>query len=234
MKFKLLFKPILFRNIKQMKFKKNKFYTPILLPILAVSLMSIGFSSWYLGENYSINLDNLEVISGETKDLSDFILFNKTEETFSKPTYKLPDALNYNKKGIVNNGLVEKKGTCIFYFAIKLRGEEGLFNQAQSVNVFSLSMKITDKNNGGILNYLSSTISYVISPIDDSPSYENTSTLAENFETELSCNNSQLLLQENLFYSISFNFDFSEVSDFSTIIYPLLQNFRLSIAINKR
>ena len=76
MKFKLLFKPILFRNIKQMKFKKNKFYTPILLPILAVSLMSIGFSSWYLGENYSINLDNLEVITGETKDLSDFILFN--------------------------------------------------------------------------------------------------------------------------------------------------------------
>ena len=53
-------------------------------------------------------------------------------------------------------------------------------------------------------------------------------------ETELSCDNSQLLLQEKLFYSISFNFDFSEVSDFSTIIYPLLQNFRLSIAINKR
>lgn len=217
-----------------MKFKKNKFYTPILLPILAVSLMSIGFSSWYLGENYSINLDNLEVITGETKDLSDFILFNKTEETFSKPTYTLPDALNYNKKGIVNEGLVEKKGACTFYFAIKLRGEEGLFSQAQSVNVFSLSMKIIDMNNGEILNYLSSTISYVISPIDDSSSYESTTTLTENFETELSCNDSQLLLQENLFYSISFNFDFSEVSDFYTIIYPLLQNFRLSIAINKR
>ena len=217
-----------------MKFKKNKFYTPILLPILAVSLMSIGFSSWYLGENYSINLDNLEVITGETKDLSDFILFNKTEETLSKPTYTLPDALNYNKKGIVNEGLVEKKGACTFYFAIKLRGEEGLFSQAQSVNVFSLSMKIIDMNNGEILNYLSSTISYVISPIDDSSSYESTTTLTENFETELSCNDSQLLLQENLFYSISFNFDFSEVSDFYTIIYPLLQNFRLSIAINKR
>lgn len=215
-----------------MKFKKNKFYTPILLPILAVSLMSIGFSSWYLGENYSINLDNLEVITGETKDLSDFILFNKTKETFSTPTYKLPDALNYNKKGIVNDGLVEKKGDCTFYFAIKLRGEEGLFSQAQSVNVFSLSMKIIDKNNGEILNYLNSTISYKISNLDDgSSSY--TSVLTENFETELSCNNSQLLLQENLFYSISFNFDFSEVSDFSTIIYPLLQNFRLSIAINK-
>lgn len=217
-----------------MKFKKNKFYIPILLPILAVSIMSIGFSSWYLGENYSINLDNLEVITGETKDLSDFILFNKTKETFSKPTYKLPDALNYNKKGIVNDGLVEKKGTCIFYFAIKLRGEEGLFSQAQSVNVFSLSMKIIDMNNGEILNYLNSTISYVISPIDDSSSYESTTTLTENFETELSCNNSQLLLQENLFYSISFNFDFSDVSDFYSIIYPLLQNFRLSIAINKR
>ena len=216
-----------------MKFKKNKFYTPILLPILAVSLMSIGFSSWYLGENYSNNLDNLEVITGETKDLSDFILFNKTEETFSKPTYKLPIALNYNSKGIVNNGLVEKKGACTFYFAIKLRGEEGLFNQAQSVNVFSLSMKIIDRNNGEILNYLNSTISYEISnSVADSSSYE--SVLTENFETELSCDNSQLLLQENLFYSISFNFDFSEVSDFSTIIYPLLQNFRLSIAINKR
>ena len=139
-----------------MKFKRNKFYTPILLPILAVSLMSIGFSSWYLGENYSINLDNLEVITGETKDLSDFILFNKTEETFYKPTYKLPIALNYNSKGIVNNGLIEKKGDCTFYFAIKLRGEEGLFNQAQSVNVFSLSMKIIDRNNGEILNYLNS------------------------------------------------------------------------------
>ena len=216
-----------------MKFKKNKFYIPILLPILAVSIMSIGFSSWYLGENYSINLDNLEVITGETKDLSDFILFNKTKETFSKPTYKLPDALNYNKKGIVNDGLVEKKGTCIFYFAIKLRGEEGLFSQAQSVNVFSLSMKIIDMNNGEILNYLNSTISYKISNLDDgSSSY--TSVLTENFETELSCNNSQLLLQENLFYSISFNFDFSDVSDFYSIIYPLLQNFRLSIAINKR
>ena len=216
-----------------MKFKKNKFYTPILLPILAVSLMSIGFSSWYLGENYSINLDNLEVITGETKDLNDFILFNKTEETFSKSTYNLPIALNYNSKGIVNNGLVEKKGACTFYFAIKLRGEEGLFSQAQSVNVFSLSMKIIDRNNGEILNYLNLTISYEISnSVADSSSYE--SVLTENFETELSCDNSQLLLQENLFYSISFNFDFSEVSDFSTIIYPLLQNFRLSIAINKR
>ena len=210
-----------------MKFKKNKFYTPILLPILAVSLMSIGFSSWYLGENYSINLDNLEVITGETKDLSDFILFNKTEETFSKSTYNLPIALNYNSKGIVNNGLVEKKGSCTFYFAIKLRGEEGLFSQAQSVNVFSLSMKIIDRNNGEILNYLNSTIS-----VAGSSSYD--SVLTENFETELSCNNSELLLQENLFYSIKFNFDFSEVSDFYTIIYPLLQNFRLSIAINKR
>ena len=216
-----------------MKFKKIKFYIPILLPILAVSLMSIGFSSWYLGENYSNNLDNLEVITGETKDLSDFILFNKTEETFSKPTYKLPIALNYNSKGIVNNGLVEKKGACTFYFAIKLRGEEGLFSQAQSLNVFSLSMKIIDRNNGEILNYLNSTISYEISnSVAGSSSYE--SVLTENFETELSCDNSQLLLQENLFYSISFNFDFSEVSDFSTIIYPLLQNFRLSIAINKR
>lgn len=216
-----------------MKFKKNKFYTPILLPILAVSLMSIGFSSWYLGENYSINLDNLEVITGETKDLSDFILFNKTKETFSTSAYKLPVALNYNSKGIVNDGLVEKKGACTFYFAIKLRGEEGLFSQAQSVNVFSLSMKIIDRNNGEILNYLNSTISYEISnSVADSSSYE--SVLTENFETELSCDNSQLLLQENLFYSISFNFDFSEVSDFSTIIYPLLQNFRLSIAINKR
>ena len=218
-----------------MKFKRNKFYTPILLPILAISLMSIGFSSWYLGENYSINLDNLEVITGETKDLSDFILFNKTEETFSKPTYKLPKALNYNSKGIVNNGLVEKKGACTFYFAIKLRGEEGLFSQAQSVNVFSLSMKIIDRNNGEILNYLNSTISYEISnSVVGSSPYSYDSVLTENFETELSCNNSQLLLQENLFYSISFNFDFSEVSDFSTIIYPLLQNFRLSIAINKR
>ena len=216
-----------------MKFKRNKFYTPILLPILAVSLMSIGFSSWYLGENYSINLDNLEVITGETKDLSDFILFNKTEETFSKSTYNLPIALNYNSKGIVNNGLVEKKGSCTFYFAIKLRGEEGLFSQAQSVNLFSLSMKIIDRNNGEILNYLNSTISYEISnSVADSSSYE--SVLTENFETELSCDNSQLLLQENLFYSISFYFDFSEVSDFSTIVYPLLQNFRLSIAINKR
>lgn len=216
-----------------MKFKKNKFYTPILLPILAISLMSIGFSSWCLGENYSNNLDNLEVITGETKDLSDFILFNKTESTFPTPTYNLPIALNYNSKGIVNNGLVEKKGTCTFYFAIKCRGEEGLFSKAKSVNVFSLSMKITDRNNGGILNYLSSTISYEISnSIAGSSSYE--STLAENFEAELSCDNSQLLLQENLFYSISFSFDFSEVSDFSSTIYPLLQNFQLSIAINKR
>ena len=216
-----------------MKFKKNKFYTPILLPILAISLMSIGFSSWCLGENHSNNLDNLEVITGETKDLSDFILFNKTESTFSTSAYKLPIALNYNSKGIVNKGLVEKKGTCTFYFAIKLRGEEGLFSQAQSVNVFSLSMKITDRNNGGILNYLSSTISYEISnSIAGSSSYE--SALAENFEAELSCDNSQLLLQENIFYSISFTFDFSEVSDFSSIIYPLLQNFKLSIAINKR
>lgn len=211
-----------------MKFKRNKFYTPILLPILAVSLMSIGFSSWYLGENYSINLDNLEVITGETKDLSDFILFNKTEQA-----YKLPIALNYNSKGIVNDGLVGKKGTCTFYFAIKLRGEEGLFSQAQSVNPFSLSMKIIDMNNGEILNYLNSTISYEISnSVAGSSSYD--SVLTENFETELSCNKSELLLQENLFYSIKFNFDFSEVSDFYTIIYPLLQNFRLSIAINKR
>ena len=181
-----------------MKFKKNKFYTPILLPILAISLMSIGFSSWCLGENYSNNLDNLEVITGETKDLSDFILFNKTESTFSTSAYKLPIALNYNSKGIVNNGLVEKKGTCTFYFAIKLRGEEGLFSKAQSVNAFSLSMKITDRNNGGILNYLSSTISYEISnSIAGSSSYE--SALAENFEAELSCDNSQLLLQENIF-----------------------------------
>lgn len=211
-----------------MKFKRNKFYTPILLPILAVSLMSIGFSSWYLGENYSINLDNLEVITGETKDLSDFILFNKTEQA-----YKLPIALNYNSKGIVNDGLVGKKGTCTFYFAIKLRGEEGLFSQAQSVNLFSLSMKIIDMNNGEILNYLNSTISYEISnSVAGSYSYD--SVLTENFETELSCNNSELLLQENLFYLIKFNFDFSEVSDFYTIIYPLLQNFRLSIAINKR
>lgn len=204
----------------------------ILISLLTISLGTVGFSSWMMVENNSYKLESLNMIAGDTKDLKNYILFNKTEQNISNPTYNLPTPLSFNSKGIVNNGLVEKTGSCSFYFALRLKGENGIYDLNKNLTTFSLSLKVINGNNDAMLNYINPVINFNISNTKvGTSSYQ--STLDSNNKTALICDNANLLNQENIFYQVFLTFDFTEVVDFSSTIYPLLQNFNINISINK-
>lgn len=195
----------------------------IILALTSLSLIGLGFSSYTIS-NEPVKLEALNVEITDIVDYSKYLIFNKNEATIdSANSYMPPLPFEYNSEGVIDNGLVGLKCSFTFYLGCKLKGEEGIYPLDTSLTEFNIRISLYDRGSFKILDYLSTSINYQIK----SGSYldENSSNVSnENISSfDLSCTNSNLLNCENIFYTITMSFDFTN-TDYVNNIYPNLKN----------
>lgn len=195
----------------------------IILALTSLSLIGLGFSSYTIS-NEPVKLEALNVEITDIVDYSKYLIFNKNEATIdSANSYMPPLPFEYNSEGVIDNGLVGLKGSFTFYLGCKLKGEEGIYPLDTSLTEFNIRISLYDRGSFKILDYLSTSVNYQIK----SGSYlvANSSNVSdENISSfALSCTNIDLLNCENIFYTITMSFDFTN-TDYVNNIYPNLKN----------
>ena len=219
---------MLYNLLVMKKFRINTRYkltggVEIILALTSLSLIGLGFSSYTIS-NEPVKLESLNVEITDIVDYSKYLIFNKNEATIdSANSYMPPLPFEYNSEGVIDDGLVVLKGSFTFYLGCKLKGEEGIYPLNTSLTEFNIRISLYDRGSFKILDYLSTSVNYQIK----SGSYllENSSTISnENVSSfALNCTNSDLLNCENIFYTITMSFDFTN-TDYVNSIYPNLKS----------
>ena len=171
-----------------------------------------GFSSWIIGKENDVN-SNININVGEYKNYSNSFLFNKTEDSINNEgMYNYPTSFKYNDYGIVDNGKIIKKGTIKFYLAVRLNGENGIFeNSLELPTQISFDVYFSSFGNFEILNYLSGA-SYIPKGSTKIETTINTYNGEKNIN--ISTSDSNLLSKQVLSYTIHLDFDFTSVNYF--------------------
>ena len=200
-----------------------------LLFLTNLSLVLTGFSSWIIGKENDIN-SNVNINVGEYKNYSNCFLFNKTEDSISNEgMYNYPTSFKYNDYGIVENGKIVKKGTIKFYLAVRLNGDNGIFeNLLELPSQISFDVYFSSVGNFEILNYLSGA-SYIPKGSSKIDTAINTNNSEKNIN--ISTSDSNLLSKQVLSYTILLDFDFTKVNNFKNEVADNLSSSRINTYI---
>lgn len=213
--------------------KKNKLASSLsggILFLSVISLVSVGFSTWTIGRNDANATFNMSAddVDGTNK----YFFFNETLGTIDDPFITNPTfPFKYNDYGVINDGVVSSQGKFVFFMAVLLRGEKGIYKNNETLSEFSFKYLVTCSG-APLLDYLSS-VSFKINDRDkkDDSSY-NGSISSDKKVITLSYNGDCLTsATDYLFYRVELSFDFPNATDFKTTIADKISSTNLSFEV---
>lgn len=213
--------------------KKNKLASSLsggILFLSVISLVSVGFSTWTIGNNdanatFNISADDVD---GTNK----YFFFNEYLGTIDDPSVTNPPVLfEYNDYGIIDNGVVTSQGKFAFFMAVLLRGENGIYKNNETLSEFSFKYLVTCSG-APLLDYLSS-VSFKVSDRDNQFSSPIDGSISSDKKViALIYNGSEInTVSDYLFYRVELSFDFVNVTDFKTTIADKMSSTNLSFEV---
>lgn len=222
--------------MKKNKLKRisSKIFFGGVLFLSNISLISIGFSAWSIVGAASAEAQ-IQVSAADVVDLSKYFIFNQSEDTIdNNGALAHTVTFNYNDYGVVDNGLITKKGSFTFWMAVKLRGDGGLFDLNQALSAFVFDYSIRDSGDFALTDFLDSA-SYEISNGSTKVVSDESKTIVTKetkpYSISVRCDNNSLLSKDKLFYKTKLIFDFSSVKNFKTEIADKMAESCLSIGV---
>lgn len=212
--------------------KKNKLASSLsggILFLSVISLVSVGFSAWTIGNNVANATFNMgaDDVDGTNK----YFFFNESPDSIDKNYTNPPVLFEYNDYGIINKGVVSSQGKFAFFMAVLLRGENGIYKNNETLSEFSFKYLITCTG-APLLDYLSS-VSFKVSdrgnqfssPIDGSIS-------SDKKVIAITYNGSEInTVFDYLFYRVELSFDFPNATDFKATIADKMSSTNLSFEV---
>lgn len=198
-----------------------------MLLLASLSLFSVGFSSWSIGNDPS---SFVEKISASADDVIDFN---------SYVTYGSSNSFKYNKDGVVEDETIVYEGYLSVDMTVKMNCDGGMYSLLKDKSsVTFVSFLSNEKSFLRLFDYLdldetsysvgnSGTGSYSVT------NQKVTSTISNyNVKTLLTITDSSLIESENLYLQIKYKFDFSSVaSTFEEFIYNNMSKVHLKVAL---
>ncbi len=207
---------------KTKKYNKTNYIKPFsmgLLLLCSVSLISVGFSSWYSGIGSDQSADvNIEV--GDVKELGPFITYDDSMEMFE-----------FCEDGVVDRKeeMISSKGDVYMGFQLNVTNLKEALKTYYSVDSltdfyitttlshdYSLSALFSTYLKSATLGMSASDVStYDISPITDP------TIASKSYTTKFSCTLSDSTI-ESLNFKVKYSFDFN--NEFKSKVYPQLSH----------
>lgn len=223
---------LIYKNNNNIRFKRMNRRLKggwLVFALSTLSMVSVGFSTWVVTGPAS-GYGQIGVVTDDVINNDKYFMFNQSETSTNQPTL----AFKYNDYGVVNDGVIGTKGSFSFWMAVMLRGDDALFSTSDTISSFSFDYLISDRGSFKLLNYLASASYEISNGSNKVESNESNTTIDKNnspYSITTTCSDGTLLGKSKLFYKVTLNFSFENVSDFKTEIADNMKNASLDFSI---
>lgn len=198
-----------------------------MLLLASLSLFSVGFSSWSIGNDPSSFVEKISATADEIIDFNSYVIYGSS------------NSFKYNKDGVVEDETIVYEGYLSVDMTVKMNCDGGMYSLLKDKSsVKFVSFLSNEKSFLKLFDYLdldetsysvgnSGTGSYSVT------NQKVTSTISSyNVKTFMTITDSSLIESENLYLQIKYKFDFSSVtSTFEESIYNNMSKVQLKVAL---
>lgn len=208
-----------------LRFKGAKIFGAMILA--SISLFSIGFSSWSIGNDPNSFVGNISATASDVIDFNNYV------------TYGSSNSFKYNKMGVVDDETIVYEGYLSVDMTVKMNCDGGMYSLLKDKNsVTFISFLSNEKSFLKIFDYVDLNETYFSVGNSGTGSYsivdqKVTSTITNyNVKTFMAVADSSLIESENLYLQVKYKFDFSSVSStFENSIYNNMGKVQLKVAL---